>query len=138
MTRAAQVAHAVSAMQKAREDSSPVPEPASLAFLIYQSNGGGYHWTIAVDGGQILAQSASFASYEEARQAAGTVQHGASRASFPDCSSGLPLPNLPTHGDTPTNGDTPTMGDAATARGHLGTKPPPAESGGSPIDGGSQ
>ena len=82
MTRAAQVTQAVSAMRKARAAPSSLPEPASMAFLIYEDNGGGYHWTIVADGGETLVRSASFSSYEDAKQAAGIVHRGASRAAF--------------------------------------------------------
>jgi hypothetical protein len=52
MTRAAQVTQAVSAMRKARATPSSLPQPAWMAFLIYEDNGGGYHWTIVADGGK--------------------------------------------------------------------------------------
>lgn len=86
--------------------SSP-PEPASMTFLIYEDNGGGYHWTIVADGGETLVRSASLASYEEAERAAGVVHRGASRASFEDRS-----------GDTPPV-DLPARRDAAVARDRL-------------------
>jgi uncharacterized protein YegP (UPF0339 family) len=91
MIRAAQVTQAVSAMRKARATSSFLPEPASMTFLIYEDNGGGYHWTIIADGGEILVRSAGFGSHEEAKRAAGIVHQGASRASFAH-RSGAPPP----------------------------------------------
>jgi uncharacterized protein YegP (UPF0339 family) len=93
MTRTAQ-SQAVSAMQKARATPSSLPEPASMKFLIYENNGGGYHWTIVADGGETLVQSESFASYEEAKQAAGIVQRGTSRASVEDRSGNSPPADL--------------------------------------------
>jgi uncharacterized protein YegP (UPF0339 family) len=95
MTRAAQVTQAVSAMRKARAAPSSVPEPASMAFLIYEDNGGGYHWTIVADGGETLVRSASFKSYEDAKQAAGIVHRGASRAAFEQGSGNPRLVGLP-------------------------------------------
>jgi uncharacterized protein YegP (UPF0339 family) len=95
MTRAAQVTQAVSAMRKARAAPSSLPEPASMAFLIYEDNGGGYHWTIVADGGETLVRSASFRSYEDAKQVAGIVHRGVSRASFELGSHNPPLADLP-------------------------------------------
>lgn len=95
MTRAAQVTQAMSAIRKARAAPSSLPEPASMAFLIYEDNGGGYHWTIVADGGETLVRSASFRSYEDARQAAGIVHRGVSRASFELGSDNPPLADLP-------------------------------------------
>ena len=95
MTRAAQVTQAVSAMRKARAAPSSLPDPASMAFLIYEDNGGGYRWTIVADGGETLVRSASFSSYEDARQAAGIVHRGASRAAFEQGSGNPRLVDLP-------------------------------------------
>jgi uncharacterized protein YegP (UPF0339 family) len=82
MTRSAQVAHAVTAMRKAREATIALSEPATIRFPVFEDNGGGYHWTILADSGESLVQSASFASYEEAKQAAQIVRDGASAAAF--------------------------------------------------------
>lgn len=95
MTRAAQVTQAVSAMRKARSAPSSSPEPLTMAFGIYEDNGGGYHWRIVADGGETLVQSASFKSYEDAKQAAGIVQRGASRAAFEEGSGNPRLVDLP-------------------------------------------
>jgi uncharacterized protein YegP (UPF0339 family) len=105
MTRAAQVTQAVSAMRRARAAPSSWPEPASLTFLIYADNGGGYHWTIVADGGDTLVRSVSFGSYEEAEQAARIVHRGASRASFEDRSSEPPPVDLPARRDAATARD---------------------------------
>jgi uncharacterized protein YegP (UPF0339 family) len=94
MTRAAQVTQAVSAMRKARAAPSSPPEPA-MAFRIYEDNGGGYHWTIVADDGETLVRSASFRSYEQAKQAAGVVHRGASRATFEPGSENPPSVDLP-------------------------------------------
>ncbi len=95
MTRAAQVTQAVSAMRKSRAAPSSLSEPPSMAFLVYEDNGGGYHWTIVADSGETLVRSASFSSYEDARAAAGIVQRGASRASFEQASDKPQLVDLP-------------------------------------------
>ena len=95
MTRAAQVTTAVSAMRKARAAPSSPPEPPSMAFLICEGNGGGYHWTIVADGGETLVRSASFRSYEQAKRAAGIVHRGASRAAFEPGSGNPRLVDLP-------------------------------------------
>jgi uncharacterized protein YegP (UPF0339 family) len=62
-----------------------------MTFLIYEGNGGGYHWKIVADGGETLVRSASFSSYEQAKQAARVVHRGASRAAF-EHSSNNPSP----------------------------------------------
>jgi len=90
MTRAAQVTQAMSAMRDARATPSSLPDPPSMAFLVYEDNGGDYHWTIVADGGETLVRSASFESYEDAKQAAGIVYRGASRASFEQGSGNPP------------------------------------------------
>jgi uncharacterized protein YegP (UPF0339 family) len=55
-------------------------EPASLAFRTYQDNGDNYHWEIVDSGGEIFAQSGSFASRDDAQRAARDVQEGARSA----------------------------------------------------------
>lgn len=104
MTRSRQVKHAVAANTKARPAAHAVPEPASTNFVIFEDNGGGYHWTIVARSGKTLAQSPSFASHEDAKQAARVVHAGACSASFEDSS-----------GDTPPD-DLPAPRDAATPR----------------------
>jgi uncharacterized protein YegP (UPF0339 family) len=103
MRRPAPKTQAVSAMRSARAAPDSLPAPAPMKFLVFEDNGGGYHWMI-VAGGEALVQSASFGCYEEAKQAARIVHAGASQASFerrsPDT---LPV-------------DLPARRDAATAR----------------------
>jgi uncharacterized protein YegP (UPF0339 family) len=53
-----------------------------MTFRVFEDNGGRYHWTIAAAGGERLVESASFTSYEDAKQAARVVHAGASSASF--------------------------------------------------------
>ncbi len=56
--------------------------PASMEFLIFEDNGGNYHWTIVAGDGATLVRSASFASYEDAERAANHVRTGAASARF--------------------------------------------------------
>ena len=57
-------------------------ESAPLEFLIYRDNGGDYHWEIVGGGGESVAQSGSFASYDDAERAARRVHDGAGSARF--------------------------------------------------------
>jgi uncharacterized protein YegP (UPF0339 family) len=59
-----------------------VRQSASMEFLIFQDNGGAYHWTIVAGDGATLARSGSFASYDHAEQAARRVRDGAAAARF--------------------------------------------------------
>lgn len=76
------------ATKKVHAGSSParaargVSEPASLAFRTYQDNDDGYHWEIVDSDGEILAQSGSFASEDDAESAAREVHKSARLASF--------------------------------------------------------
>jgi hypothetical protein len=81
MTRSTQIAHAVTALRNARAADNAVPEP-SMKFLVFEDNCGGYQWTIVARSDDRLVQSPSFASYEEAREAARIVHAGAPSASF--------------------------------------------------------
>jgi uncharacterized protein YegP (UPF0339 family) len=90
MTRAAQKTKAMSANKKARTAPNSTLEPASMKFLVFEDNGGGYHWTIVARSGETLVQSARFASYEEAKQAARIVHGGTASARFEDQAAGAP------------------------------------------------
>jgi uncharacterized protein YegP (UPF0339 family) len=59
-----------------------VSQPASMEFVVFQDNGGAYHWTIVAGDGATLARSGSFASYDHAEQAAHRVRDGAAAARF--------------------------------------------------------
>jgi hypothetical protein len=59
-------------------------ESAPLEFLVFEDNGGGYHWAIVGGTGESLAQSGSFGSYEEAAHAGRYARDGAEWARF-DC-----------------------------------------------------
>jgi hypothetical protein len=52
-------------------------EPAPMTFRISEDNGGDHHWTILGSGGESLARSGSFATHDEAAQAARVVRDGA-------------------------------------------------------------
>jgi uncharacterized protein YegP (UPF0339 family) len=52
-----------------------------MEFLIYEDNGGAYHWTIVAGDGTTLAWSGSCASYDDAAQAAQRIRQGAGWAS---------------------------------------------------------
>jgi len=51
-----------------------------LEFLVFEDNGGSFHWTIVADSGEQLAQSPRFGSYEDADAAARRVRDGAGSA----------------------------------------------------------
>jgi uncharacterized protein YegP (UPF0339 family) len=57
-----------------------VGEP--MEFLIFEDNGGDYHWTIVARNGATLARSGGFASYDAAEKAARHVRDGAAAARF--------------------------------------------------------
>jgi uncharacterized protein YegP (UPF0339 family) len=48
-------------------------ESESMEFLIFEDNGGNYHWTLRDRDGNSLARSPSFASYQDAESAARVV-----------------------------------------------------------------
>ena len=58
------------------------PGSVSMEFLIVEDNGGDYHWEIVGEGGETLAQSRSFASYDDAERAARRVYDHAGSARF--------------------------------------------------------
>jgi uncharacterized protein YegP (UPF0339 family) len=60
----------------------PGPRPDTLEFLVYEDNGGSYHWEIVQGAGESLAQSVSFGSHEDAERAARHVYERAGRARF--------------------------------------------------------
>ena len=64
--------------RRARDGS----ESASLEFLIYQDNGGDYHWKIVGGAGESLSQSGSFTSHDDAERAALRVHDDAGSARF--------------------------------------------------------
>lgn len=54
----------------------------SMEFVIFEDNGGEYHWTIMAADGVTLVRSGGFASYEDAERAAQHVRDGAASARF--------------------------------------------------------
>jgi uncharacterized protein YegP (UPF0339 family) len=66
MTRAAQSTQAPSVQA----------ESTSMTLRIFEDNAGRYRWTVVAGSGETLLQSASFASYEDASQAARVVHAG--------------------------------------------------------------
>jgi uncharacterized protein YegP (UPF0339 family) len=80
-----------------------VRESGPMEFLIFQDNGGAYHWTIVAGDGETLAQSGSFASYNHAEKAAHHVRDGVASARF-DRSAGEVSPvELAAHRDRPSD-----------------------------------
>ena len=62
--------------------ASAVRVPRSMEFVIFEDNGGDYHWTIVARDGATLARSGSFGSYEDAELAAQHVRDGVASALF--------------------------------------------------------
>ena len=75
--------------------------PESMEFLIFEDNGGAYHWRIVAGDGTTLAQSGSFASYQDAEQAARRVRDGAASARFKRRAGELRAVDLATRRDRP-------------------------------------
>ncbi len=59
-----------------------VSKSTSMEFVIFEDNGGRYHWRIVAGNGGTLARSEGFASYEDAVQAVRHVRDNAPSASF--------------------------------------------------------
>ena len=70
----------VDAARPVARDARGVSESASLEFLVFEDNGGGYHWAIVGGSDECLAQSGSFGSYEEAAHAGRYARDGAESA----------------------------------------------------------
>ena len=79
MATATRKARRASRLQRLATD---VRVPQSMKFLIFEDEGGDYHWTIVAGDGSTLARSGSFASYDAATAAAKQVRDGASSALF--------------------------------------------------------
>jgi hypothetical protein len=82
MTRSTQLTQAVSGQTTHRAGARGVSAAASMKFLSFEENGGGFHWAIVAASGDRLVQLATFASYHQAKQAAGVVRSGAVSAPF--------------------------------------------------------
>lgn len=57
--------------------ASAASGPAAIEFLVFEDNAGDYRWTILGNRGESLAQSGTFATYDDAERAAHTVRDGA-------------------------------------------------------------
>jgi uncharacterized protein YegP (UPF0339 family) len=53
---------------------------SSMSFVIFEDNGGSYHWKILAGDGATLGHSGDFASYHDAEQAVQQVRDGAPSA----------------------------------------------------------
>jgi hypothetical protein len=82
MTRANRVTRLPRARTKHPADARGVFAPALMKFISFEDNGGAFHWAIVATSGDRPVQSATFASYTEAKQAAGVVRSGAVSAPF--------------------------------------------------------
>jgi uncharacterized protein YegP (UPF0339 family) len=100
MTRSTRPTQATTAKRKIRAAASALPEPASMKFLVFEDTGGGYHWTVVAASGETLVQSASFATYEDAKQAARIVHRGAASASFEHLAGDIPPVDLAVRRET--------------------------------------
>jgi uncharacterized protein YegP (UPF0339 family) len=66
--------------------------PTSMEFLIFEDNGGSYHWRLRAGDGAILGQSGDFVSYDDAEQAAQQVREGAVSARLePRAAQAVPI-----------------------------------------------
>jgi hypothetical protein len=81
MTRSTPLRQTVRGQTRRRAGVRAVSPPASK-FVSFEENGGAFHWAIIAAGGDRLIPSATFASYEQATQAAGVVRTGAVPAPF--------------------------------------------------------
>lgn len=62
--------------------------PMPIEFLIFETNGGSYHWSILAEDGVSLGQSGEFTSYDDAERAAQQIRDGAASARFQSRESG--------------------------------------------------
>jgi hypothetical protein len=68
--------------QTRRRAGARAVSPPPSKFLSFEEDGGAFHWAIVAASADRLIPSATFASYEEATQAAGVVRTGAVSAPF--------------------------------------------------------
>jgi len=99
MTGYTQLIQAVDAVRVARGPTRAPPELELMSFVVFEDNGGRYQWTIVANSGERLAQSASFASYDDAKAAAHAVHAAAGSASFEECASDTPPADLASRRD---------------------------------------
>jgi uncharacterized protein YegP (UPF0339 family) len=80
MTTAAKKALSPTRQRADEFASARVAEPGPMEFVVYEDNGGSFHWSIVSGGGATLVQSAGFGSLAAAERAAGRVHDGAHAA----------------------------------------------------------
>lgn len=68
--------------QHANVRAAGVSEPTGFTFLVYEDNRGQHQWEILGRRGERLAQSVSYATHDDAEQAARAVQDLAAAARF--------------------------------------------------------
>jgi uncharacterized protein YegP (UPF0339 family) len=102
MTRSTPLAQAVSGQTKHPAGAGAASERGSMQFLSFEDNGGAFHWALVAASGDHLVQSASFVSYEQAKQAAGVVRSGAVSAPFENRADDPAPLELGAHGETAT------------------------------------
>ena len=76
--------------RRAREER--VSEP--MEFLVFEDNGGEYHWTIVAADGATLVRSGGFACYEDAERAARQILDSAASARFEHRAASAPPVDL--------------------------------------------
>jgi uncharacterized protein YegP (UPF0339 family) len=78
MATATKKGHGAKSVARSMRES----KATALEFLVYRDNGGDFHWEIVSERDETLAQSGSFASYDDAERAARRVHDGAGTARF--------------------------------------------------------
>lgn len=78
------------ATRQAQRRAAVVAESAAISVLVFEDNGGSYHWTLLGTDGESLARSRPYATHEEAAHAAlvardssGTARLETGRAHLP-------------------------------------------------------
>jgi uncharacterized protein YegP (UPF0339 family) len=100
------------------------PESVSMEFLVVEDNGGNYHWTLLDRDGNNLGRSPSYASHEDAEDAALVVLAGAGSARLDRraaTDSSLDIPSKTKVPTTARNGDAAEGRVKAATRAHAAT-----------------
>lgn len=58
------------ATRRIARNAAVASEPAAITFLVFEDNGGSYHWTLLGTDGESLAHSRPYTTHEEAAHAA--------------------------------------------------------------------
>ena len=90
MTRSVSLTQGRTANAAVRAAETALSQPSSMEFVVSEDTGGSNHWTIVAASGEILVQCASFASHEEAKQAARIMHASAALASLERRTSDTP------------------------------------------------